>query len=286
MSQNSRRPTWTDVQLRHRWCATINDKSWASSCLICNVFVCVVVVCQTAHAQMEINYGDFFGANYSYLDVTETYLTDSPILGPPDLVDDQLDFDLASFTASTPGKQTTSAMLELSVQADDSTFISTISSQSGGNIQLAGLGLATAEATVDVALELTVTAVDAIPLTLPSATSVMTFLPTGGGPNGGHYVLASDAGSFTWFGSLVADIDALLVDQGISGRTTAVDIAWTQTLMVSATQGGSAFISVSPFDTLPIHIVSEPTNTMTLWGLTLLVLTRYCGHIATKATTY
>ncbi len=92
-------------------------------------------------ATAQVQYGDFFGTNADFEDVTETTLSASdPVLlfGPPIISGDQLEFSPSSFSSSctTGNTDTTSSQLTTTIRAKGAATLGTVTLGESGDFSL------------------------------------------------------------------------------------------------------------------------------------------------------
>ena len=211
-----------------------------------------------------IPYGDFFGTNIMYLDVTED-TRDEPnaLFGAPSILGDTLDFDPLSFAAQVSSVTGTNAseivdgQLNFTVMSNEDSFgIDVVRISESGDYTLAGLGNSQATASVAAPVQWSITHVDGMPLPAPvSGSGNLAFTPSGG-----SYALPGDIGTgVIWDGLLDVDVAGFAAANGITGNVTKVEFALDNTLSVAASDGGSAGIFKKDFSGVVIGPVPEPS---------------------------
>src|SRR5688572_3958434 len=195
----------------------------------------------------SMNYGDFVGNSVTYRDVTESNSEPNLLFSTPSVVGDTLEFDPVNFFAEVdpgPGSDITDSEINTVVEAQPGFFIDNIQISEEGDFTLEGTPGAFGHAGVGAAFFFEVLAVDGVLVgDGPIGFASMQFT-TGGGPNGGQYMLPGDQGNNTpWIGTAFLDINAALAGSPYAGqRATSVRLSFDNTLSAAADDNAAAFI--------------------------------------------
>lgn len=204
----------------------------------------------SAHGAFVKNYGTLNGSTVDYVDITESNDGASALFGAPAVTNDTMDFDPIGFSASSAGTQSVDGQLNFTVVSKTSTPISKLVLDEAGDFTLAGLGAASAQATVGTAVKVKVTEVNGIPQIVDGGTLNMVFTPNANG----QFNLPADAGTAVpWTGHLSIDINA------IAPGATKVEIALDNVLTALSANGGLARIAKKDFSGLIINL-PEPAS--------------------------
>ena len=231
----------------------------------------LVSISTQAHA---FAYGNFLGTDVDFLGVTDTTTS----AGDPDRMfggvigpvtsGNQLLFFPTDFSASaqgpSPGADLTSALLNLTIASSNPAFfINELLVTEFGNVDLSGLG--TASASVSLGGQLTVTEVNFAPMTLVIPFSA-TFSPNANGA----FSLPGDVGSQLWNGSFLIDVAAELVKNGLAPFATRAVLQLDDNLDATSEAGTTALIQkdVVSGPVITIAVIPEP-GTLALVGLGL-----------------
>ena len=235
----------------------------------------LVSISTQAHA---FAYGNFLGTDVDFLGVTDTTTS----AGDPDRMfggvigpvtsGNQLLFFPTDFSASAAGgpptsADSTSALLNLTIASSNPAFsINELLVTEFGNVDLSGLG--TASASVSLGGQLTVTEVNFAPMTLVIPFSA-TFSPNANGA----FSLPGDVGSQLWNGSFLIDVAAELVKNGLAPFATRAVLQLDDNLDATSEAGTTALIQkdVVSGPVITIAVIPEP-GTGLLLGAGLLAL--------------
>jgi hypothetical protein len=246
--------------------------------MVTNRFKVLLPIVACAHALLvalpvratPIDYGDFAGTSVTYLQVTEDSATDpTPLYGPPTVAGNGITFSpTAAFSSNvsggnsdiTDGKlNTTLVTNNPSVGAIDNILVS-----ERGDYTLAGSGTSATNTSVSAPVFLTLTEVNGgtvSPVALFSGN--LTF-----SPSSGSYNLVSNPGSgVIWNGSLLINVDALLVANGINGRATRIEYQMDNQLLAFSQSGSIAFIEKkNGFVSISVNVPEPSTLVLALIG--------------------
>lgn len=213
-----------------------------------------------------INYGDFDGLSVMYLDVTENSGTDTPPLyGSPSIVGDLLGFDpdvFESESAGTNGVDITDGTLSFTVMAKPGQFIGSLLFSEAGDYTLGGTGGAGTFASVSAGFVIEVIEVDGVGINPVQFQASMTF-----SPSDGTYDLLNDPATGQWTGSLLADINAALINSNtpfVDGATK-VTVTLDNTLATLSETDSQSHIEKTDFD-ITTTTFPEPAS-LALLGL-------------------
>jgi len=230
-----------------------------------------VLAAESATAQVQ--YGDFFGTNVDFEDVTETTLSASDpalLFGPPIITGDQLDFSPSSFPSSctTGSTDTTSSQLTTTIRAKGTATLGTVTLGESGDLSLLaspppGDSSTNVSASLSGLLIVTENAGGPIaPVVIPFTG---TFVPMS------TFSLPTNAGDGVWSASATIDVASIVPNAKVAG------LSLDDSLQSSCGTGGtsgliekkSASISVdgpgflSPTDTPTETPTSTPSETPT-----------------------
>ncbi len=223
-----------------------------------------IVTCVTSQpaSAFLMNYGDFPGTDVIYLGVTEQNAGPSALFGAPAVQGNTLDFDPLNFKAGpvSNGSQQVTGQLSTTIMSNSAAFpLSRIVIDEAGDFTLTGLGPATAEVTVAMTAQFSVTEVNGVPVGMPlSGMGTMTFVPASV-PNGEWSLPAFAGTGVLWNGHLDIDLDAFLAANSVAGHVTKVEVIMENDLTATSANGGSAFIAKKEFQGLSIS-VPEPSS--------------------------
>lgn len=220
----------------------------------------------------SMNYGDFVGSSVTYRNVTESNSEPNLLFSAPSVAGDTLEFDPVNFFAEVdpgPGSDITDSEISTVVEAKDGFFIDNIEITEEGDFTLEGTAGAFGHAGVGAAFFFEVLAVDgALVGDGPIGFASMDFT-TGGGPNGGQYMLPGDAGNGTpWIGTAFLDINAALAASPYAGqRATSVRLSFDNTLSAAADENASSFIKKKEIGGIIIRTNIPEPSTLAIAGL-------------------
>lgn len=238
----------------------------------------IAVIGLATAAQASIMYGNF-GHNYgsplsatNYLDVTESSGTDPvppPMFGPPEVRDDQLDFDPMGFVSTTMGGplEITDGQLNFTVEVIPGGGITSITLSEGGDYSFAGIGGLGTSVTAGVSIWVEILEVDqvalATPITVSSSASYSTNMSVEG-----MKTLAP------WTLDATVDLAAFLgvYDKGVTKAEIVID----NQLITNSEMDSLAFIAKKDFKITPDGDlnVPEPASLVILAMAGLLVVRR------------
>jgi hypothetical protein len=246
----------------------------------------------------QINYGSHMGTHVTYVNVTEDSGADEPLplFGPPTVTGNSIDFNPTGFDAESmgPDSDITDSNLVYMVTAKSGSRISKITLSESGDTTLTGNvtpGSMNTASAVFASGVLDIHEVNFQGINHISVPFSFTF-----NPSGGTYFLGTDGGggpSFAteWNGSVMLDIDAILIANGIpvppgvidpDGGATKISIDMDNTLVAVSQQGTEARIAKKDFSGVVIrsNVPTEPGGqpeipepaTFVLVGLSVLGL--------------
>ncbi len=228
-------------------------------------------------AAATMNYGNFAGDDFTYLNVTEENGEPNLLFTAPAVVGNSLVFSPDNFFSEVdpgPGAEIVDSQITTRIVAMAGQSLNNIFVEEAGDFTLVGLADDFAEASVGAAFFVTVTSVDGVPIANgPERRQNMQFT-SGGGDNGGEYSLPGDAGTgVIWNGSVLIDVASLLPGENITGVRLSFDNTLT-TLSGSAT--ASAFIKkkINSGIIITPNIPEPSTIAMCLLGLVAVVARR------------
>jgi hypothetical protein len=238
---------------------------------------CAVAVLGVSRmAQASIDYGNFFGPNVEYEQVTESSATNPlPLYGPPTVIANSITFSPPDFSAmSTNGgaPDITDGHLNTTIVGLGSTTLDQLDFSDAGDYTLEGSGTSATSTSVAAPVILRVTALNGVAVNPIEFTANLTFTPTGG-----TFTLPGSAGTgVLWNGTLDFNLDSALAGAGYSGQATSVIVDLDNTLTAFSQTGTVAFIEKKAFDGVTITPVPEPTclGLLTLGGCSLLARRR------------
>jgi PEP-CTERM motif len=218
-----------------------------------------------ASTAQAANYGNFFGSTVLFENVRDQ----NGLFGAPTASGDSLDFSPNAFEAicptggCPPSPVQVDDTLTLAIQANSGSYIDDIVLTEAGDTTLSSFLNAFAATTVSATVFIDIFAIDGIPVNNINATAQMAFTR-----NGEYETTDEGAGTHIWTGSLLIDLDSIIVGAGASGRATRVELNLNNTLVAFAQDGASARIEKKDIDGLAITVVPEP-GTALLMGLGL-----------------
>jgi hypothetical protein len=224
----------------------------------------------------QINYGSHMGTHVTYVNVTEDSGADEPLplFGPPTVTGNSIDFNPTGFDAESmgPDSDITDSNLVYMVTAKSGSRISKITLSESGDTTLTGNvtpGSMNTASAVFASGVLDIHEVNFQGINHISVPFSFTF-----NPSGGTYFLGTDGGggpSFAteWNGSVMLDIDAILIANGIpvppgvidpDGGATKISIDMDNTLVAVSQQGTEARIAKKDFSGVVIrsNVPTEP----------------------------
>lgn len=223
----------------------------------------VVVVSLPALTSAAIySYGNLNADNFLYKSITEdTNLKPGPLYGAPSVAGDALVFSPPSFGAQAMGAggfDFTDGTLTTTIQVIGNSRIDSISFQERGDYTLGGSGTAATNASVNATLFVRITQIDLVSVNPITASLNFTF-----SPSGGTYDLVNDPGiGVLWNGSVLIDVSQMIIDAGLTGKATMVDISVDNTLMTFSEAGTVAFIKKKQIEgfTIATYDIPEPAS--------------------------
>jgi hypothetical protein len=215
-------------------------KSFSRSAKVTASALLICLLGKTASA--SIDYGNFTGTNFQYVQVTEGSVTSTPPLyGPPIVVGNALVFNPVDFgaSASNGGVQITDGTLTTQITALPGSFIDQIQLSEAGDYTLAGAPAAvTTSVSVAAPVFLQIVKLNGVGITPIDVNADAIFTP-----NGGSYNLLNNAGAgIIWNGALSESIDAAIAAAGQTGRATEVIYTMDNDLTAISQSGTIAFI--------------------------------------------
>ena len=222
----------------------------------------------------SMNYGDFVGDSVTYRNVTESNSEPNLLFSAPTVVGDTLEFDPVAFFAEVdpgPGSDITDSEINTIIEAQPGFFIDNIQITEEGDFTLTGLPGAFGHAGVGAAFFFEVLGVDGVLVgDGPIGFASMQFT-TGGGPNGGQYMLPGDAGNTTpWIGTAFLDINAALAASPYAGqRSTSIRLSFDNTLSAAADENASSFIQKKEIGGIIIRTNIPEPSTLAMVGLVI-----------------
>lgn len=211
----------------------------------------------------SVNYGDFFGSDVTFRTVIEDSSTDNvPLFGAPIATANSLAFSPTAFGSSANGGNSdiTDSQLRMTIESNGTdTGITFIVVNEVGDFTLQGPSGADASANVGAAMFWTIIDVDGQPLPgpLPQGQANITFT-SGSGPNGGEFSLPGDAGTAVpWEGQYIVDVDAFLLQEGLSGVATKIEFTLDNSLSTFADESSAAFIKKKEAQQVTIQAVAQ-----------------------------
>jgi hypothetical protein len=253
--------------------------SFRSLAVLGGAFLCILIWNHPASGA-PINYGDFMGDTVTYVAVTEAALSfgdTEPLFGAPTVTGDSIDFNPVGFSASATGLggvDITDANLTFMVVAKPGKAIETIQFAEAGDTTLAGFGTNATYTSVTCDGFLNINAVDGVGISTITKPISLTFTPSGGtygqGTNGGGGPLFHTL----WTGSLLVDLDMILMDNGVPfvGGASKISIDIDNALSATSQAGTSALISKKDFGGISITVNIPEPGTLFLAGFALLAL--------------
>lgn len=212
-------------------------------------------------ASADINYGNFSGTDFDFLNVTEDSTSGDPLplFGAPTVSGNSLDFN-PTFSANSVGGglDIVEGQLNFTIVANDGAVIDSLDFAEAGDYTLVDPGaigtLATA-ASVSAAFFIEILEIDGVPVAGINSNYNMTFTPSGGTFN-----VVEDGTALTviWEGSLFIDVQQILDDLDIDGQATMVAVALNNTLVASSESGTGAIIAKKDFDGLTVTVIPAP----------------------------
>jgi hypothetical protein len=221
-------------------------------------FVCVaaLLLCAGVARAAAINYGNFIAPpGISFNAVTESSPTDAvPLFGPPAPFTTGLDFDPASFAASSTGGggDITDGQLNFSavgiVSPSQVIAIDDISVFESGDFSLLGIGTAGTQVTAGVSLRVTVTAIDGV------AVAPIALIPVNASV--GFNLVANPGSVQPWSLGVLANVSAQLTALGhpYAYGATAVEVVIDDNLVALSQSTSAAFIAKKEFQ---VHVGPE-----------------------------
>jgi hypothetical protein len=219
-----------------------------------------------------IDYGNYFGTNFEYQQVTEGSVTSPlPLYGPPTVVDDSLVFNPADFgaTGSNGAVQITDGTLTTTIIAQDGATIDQINVNEAGDYTLVGTPASTSTSvSVAAPVFLQIIGINGVGVSPIDVNTNVVFTPDGGDYN----LLDNPGAGIQWTGSLAENIDAALAADDVSGKATEVIYTMDNDLTAISQTGTIAFIQKKTADGVVITAVPEPVSIgwISFAGLALL----------------
>ncbi len=208
----------------------------------------------------ELAGGDFFGDSVVFRDVNEVTITHSrPLFGMPAVAEDWLFFDPVDFNSAAlhpESEHETAVQLRMTIAADDTAWIDTITLRAFGDYTIIGAPGALAEARIATRVSYEVTRITGVDPVFELAGEIDMFrLPEG------EFKLADGIGvGVRWQGELHIDVGELLAQDGLSGHATEVIVTLRDNLSTEADGGGSALIAKKGFSVaVETALIPEPT---------------------------
>jgi len=223
-------------------------------------------------AQAAIQYGDFDGTTVMYLDVTETANSkpgSEPLLGPPTLTDNQLDFDPQGLVATSTGGpfDINDAQLNFSIDTGPGHGLTGLEISEFGDYSLTGSGGVETTVTAAVGIWIEILAVDFQPLVDPFAQHYSASFTTDLATEGQEVVLAP------WSLSLFVDFETLLGSTFQYGVTDAQVVIDNQ-LITNSELDSLAFIAKKDFKLIPKTTINPEPATVVVMLLGGLLIAR------------
>ncbi len=210
-------------------------------------------------------YGNYAGSTVTWIDVQDQ----NGLFGAPFASGDSLDFSPNAFEAvcplgpCPPTPVTVDDTLTLTIQANSGSFIDDIVFSEAGDTTLQSFVEAFAASVVTATVFVDIFEIDGISVNNISRALVMVF------SQDGEYESDDEGyGTHLWDGSLTIDLDAIIAEEGGTGRATLVQINLDNTLTAYAAAGATSRIEKKDIDGLAITVVPEP-GTALLFGLGL-----------------
>ena len=222
------------------------------------ICLAAMVLCTGVARAASINYGNFVAPpGVSFNAVTESSPTDAvPLFGPPAPFATGLDFDPASFAASSTGGvgDITDGQLNFSaigiVSPSQVIAIDDISVFESGDFSLLGIGTVGTQVTAGVSLRITVTAIDGV------AVAPIALIPVNASVG---FNLVANAGSVQpWSLGVLANVSAQLTALGhpYTYGATTVEVVIDDNLVALSQSTSAAFIAKKE---LQVHVGPEQT---------------------------
>jgi len=212
-------------------------------------------------ASASIDYGNFFGTNFEYQQVTEGSVTSTPPLyGAPTLTDNSLVFNPTDFgaSASNGGVQITDGTLTTTIIGLNGATIDQINVAESGDYTLVGSPASTTTSvSVAAPVFLQVIQLNGVGVSPIDISTNVVFTP-----DGGSYNLLNDPGAgIIWSGSLAESVDAALAADNITGKATEIIYTMDNDLTAISQTGTIAFIEKKTADGVTITAsVPEPVS--------------------------
>jgi hypothetical protein len=212
-------------------------------------------------ASASIDYGNFFGTNFEYQQVTEGSVTSTPPLyGAPTLTDDSLVFNPTDFGASATngGVQITDGTLTTTIVALGAATIDQIDVAESGDYTLLGAPPSTGtNVTVAAPVFLQIIQLNGVNVAPIDVHANLVFTPDAGSYN----LLDNPGAGQIWSGSLSESVDAALAAAGVSGKATEIIYTMDNDLTAISQTGTVAFIEKKTADGVTITAsVPEPMS--------------------------
>lgn len=222
-----------------------------------------LLLSSASHAALYGNYG---GATVDFLNVRDQ----NGLFGAPTVSVDSLDFSPNTFEAICPGAPgcppspvQVDDTLTLTIDARNGSFIDDLLLTEAGDTTLSSFLNAFAATSVTATVFIDIFEIDGVAVNNINGNAQMVFTQ-----NGQFETTDEGVGTHIWTGSLLIDLDQIILNAGGSGRATLVEINLNNTLVAFAQSGATARIEKKDIDGLAITVVPEP-GTALLMGLGL-----------------
>jgi hypothetical protein len=232
-----------------------------------------------AKAYFTTNYGNFAGTTVTFVNVSETTITENnPLYRQPTVAANTLDFNPQGFGAfaSGGGLDLTDGQLTLTILANNGSAIPTLNFWEAGDYSLIGSGTTNTYVDVTANYFINITKVDGVGITPINIMGTMSFNPVGTGT----FTLPSNPGNGNlWNGMISVDINNALALANVPYLfgATEVQFNFDNVLTARSESGSISIIQKKDFQgSVGISvIVPEPSIlAMTLCGAGLLIARR------------
>lgn len=231
-----------------------------------------------ANAYFTTNYGNFAGTTVTFLNVSETTITENnPLYRQPTVAANTLDFNPQGFGAYSVGgtPDTTDGQLTLTILANSGSAIPTLNFWEAGDFSFIGTGTASTFVDVTANYFINITKVDGVGITPINIMGTMSFNPVGSGT----FTLPSSPSDGLWSGMISVDINNALALANVPYLfgATEVQFNFDNVLKARSESGSESLIQKKDFQgSVGISvIVPEPSIlAFTLCGAGLLIARR------------
>jgi len=223
-------------------------------------------------ATADINYGDFAGTDFNFLNVTESSGTDpEPLYNAPGVFGNTLDFDPTMNSAADGfDADITDAQINMMIESIEGVGIGSLSFSEAGDTSLIGTGTAATATAVAATFFVEILEVDGVGIDPVSDIFMMSFSPSAGDFN------LDDDGNLVgqaWTGSLLIDIQAMLDAVDIDGNATLVSLVFDNILTASA-EDGTASVIAKKDSSVTVAQIPAPGALMLLGAASLMARRR------------